>query len=71
MGTFFRAGTGVIGKTEVIDTVSTCEEGEDIWYEDLGYDQYLPIMKDGTYETVAKPILSYLQACDEYVNKVV
>lgn len=66
---FFRAGTGVIGKKEVIDTIITREENQGIWYEDLGYDQYIPIMKDGTYETVAKSILSYLQAYDEYFNK--
>lgn len=66
---FFKAGTGVIGKIEVIDKVSNREEGEDIWYEDLGYDQYMPILQDGTYETVAKSILSYLQAYDECINK--
>lgn len=65
---FFRAGTSVIGKKEVIEKVSTREENEDIWYEDLGYDQYIPIVKDGTYETVAKSILSYLQAYDSYLN---
>ncbi len=63
---FFRAGTGVIGKKEVIDQVHTREEDEEIWYEDLGYDQYIPVMKDGTYETVAKSILSYLQTYDKY-----
>ncbi|SDJ09137.1 hypothetical protein [Chryseobacterium jejuense] len=68
---FFRAGTAVIGKTEVIDKVSPREEDENIWYEDLGYDQYIPILQDGTYETVAKSILSYLQAYDNYINKCV
>lgn len=66
---FFQAGTGVIGKTEVIDKVSNREEGEDLWYQDLGYDQYMPILQDGTYETVAKSILNYLQAYDECTNK--
>ncbi|MBB4807236.1 hypothetical protein HNP38_002540 [Chryseobacterium defluvii] len=65
---FFRAGTSIIGKKEVIEKVSTLEEGDNIWYEDLGYDQYIPFLKDGTYETVAKSILSYLEAYDKYLK---
>ena len=65
---FFRAGTSIIGKKEVIEKVSNREEGDDIWYDDLGYDQYIPILKDGTYETVAKAILSYLEVYDKWLK---
>lgn len=66
---FIRAGTAVIGKKEVIDKVSVRKENEEIWYEDLGYDQYIPVSKDGTYETVARSILTYLKAYDKYLKE--
>lgn len=66
---FFRnASAAIVGKTEVIEKVHTREEGNDIRYEDLGYDQYAPIQRDGTYETVAKAILSYLEVYDKYLK---
>lgn len=65
---FNRFGTSVIGKTEVIEKVYTLEEGDNIMYENLGYDQYIPILKDGTYETVAKSILSYLEVYDNHLK---
>lgn len=66
---FFRAGTAVIGKKEVIAKALVHEENKDIWYEDLGYDQYIPVSKDGTYETVARSILTYLKAYDNYLKE--
>ncbi|KAB1230957.1 hypothetical protein [Chryseobacterium viscerum] len=65
---FKSASTAIVGKTEIIEMVSTREEGDDIWYEEFGYDQYIPIPSDGTYETVAKSILSYLQVYDKYLK---
>ncbi|WDF47804.1 hypothetical protein PQ459_04830 [Chryseobacterium sp. KACC 21268] len=65
---FFTAGTSVIGKKEMIEKVYTLEEGDNIMYEDLGYDDYIPFPKDGTYETVAKAILSYLEHYDKYLK---
>lgn len=65
---FIKASTAVIGKTEVIEKVFTREEGNDIMYEDYGYDEYVPIPFDGTYETVAKAILSYLEHYDKYLK---
>ncbi|MBB4807234.1 hypothetical protein HNP38_002538 [Chryseobacterium defluvii] len=62
---FKGANTAIVGKTEVIEKVSTREEDEEIWYEELGYDDYVPIPFDGTYETVAKAILSYLEVYDK------
>lgn len=66
---FFRnISTAIVGKTEVIEKAHTREEGNDMWYEDFGYDQYAPIPRDGTYETVAKSILSYLEIYDKYLK---
>ncbi|MBW7675490.1 hypothetical protein [Chryseobacterium chendengshani] len=65
---FFRAGTSVIGKKDVIEKVYTLEEGDNVMYEDLGYDDYIPFPKDGTYETVAKAILSYLEVYDKWLK---
>lgn len=65
---FKKANTGIIGKTEVIEKVYYREKGDNIWYENLGYDQYQPIPTDGTYETVAKAILSYLEVYDQYLK---
>ncbi|WDF47803.1 hypothetical protein PQ459_04825 [Chryseobacterium sp. KACC 21268] len=64
---FITAGTSVIGKTDVIEKVYTLEEGDNI-NEDLGYDQCIPIPKDGTYETVVKSILSYLEVYNKYLK---
>ena len=65
---FKNASTAVIGKTKVIEKISTREEDNDIMYEDYGYDEYVPIPFDGTYETVAKAILSYLEAYDKWLK---
>lgn len=65
---FKNASTAVIGKTQVIEKLSTREEGNDIMYEDYGYDEYVPIPFDGTYETVAKSILSYLEVYDNWLK---
>lgn len=65
---FKNASTAVIGMQEVIEKVHSQEEGDNILYEDLGYDDYVPIPFDGTYETVAKAILSYLEAYDKYLK---
>lgn len=52
----------------MIEKVYTREKGDNIWYEDLGYDQYAPIPRDGNYETVAKAILSYLEVYDKWLK---
>lgn len=68
---FRNASTAVIGKTKVIDKIRTQNEVADEMYEDYGYDEYVPIPFDGTYETVAKSILSYLETYDKYLkNKI-
>lgn len=64
---FRRVSTAIVGKTEVIEKVTT-RDGSDIWYEELGYDQYVPIPYDDTYETVAKAILSYLELYDKWLK---
>ncbi|WP_126652884.1 hypothetical protein [Chryseobacterium aureum] len=53
---FRNASTAIIGKTKVIDKIRTQNEDDDEMYEDYGYDEYVPIPFDGTYETVAKAI---------------
>lgn len=65
---FKNASTAVIGMKEVIEKVHSQEEGDNVLYEDLGYDDYVPIPFDGTYETVAKAILSYLEVYDKYLK---
>lgn len=65
---FINSGTSIIGNAKLIEKVYTLEEGDNIMYEDLGYDQYIPILKDGTYETVAKSILKYLELYDKYLK---
>lgn len=65
---FVRASTAIVGKTEVIEKTPIREEGNDIMYEDYGYDEYVPIPFDDTYETVAKAILIYLDAYDKYLK---
>ncbi|HEX7869641.1 MAG TPA: hypothetical protein VF455_05945 [Chryseobacterium sp.] len=65
---FIKASTAVIGKTEVIEKVYSLEEGDNILYEDLGYDDYVPIPFDNTYETAAKAILSYLEVYDKWLK---
>ncbi|MBB4807237.1 hypothetical protein HNP38_002541 [Chryseobacterium defluvii] len=65
---FKNVSTAIVGKTEVIEKVYTREQDDDIWYEELGYDQYVPIPYDDTYETVAKAILSYLEIYDKWLK---
>lgn len=65
---FKGASTAIVGKTEVIEKVYSREEDEEIWYEELGYDDYVPVPFDSTYETVAKAILSYLEVYDKWLK---
>ncbi len=65
---FKNASTSIIGRKEVIEKVYKLEEGDNVLYEDLGYDDYIPLPFDGTYETVAKSILSYLEVYDKWLK---
>jgi len=65
---FRNASTAVIGKTKVIDKIRTQNQDAEEMYEDYGYDEYVPIPFDGTYETVTKAILSYLETYDKYLK---
>lgn len=65
---FRRASTAIVGKMEVIESVKTLEDRGNIIYEELGYDDYVPIPYDDTYETVAKAILSYLELYDKWLK---
>lgn len=66
---FFRnASTAILGNIEVVKKISTERDNIGIFYQDLGYGNYLPLPFDGTYETVAKSILSYLEVYDKYLK---
>ncbi|MFP3595860.1 hypothetical protein [Chryseobacterium sp. SIMBA_029] len=63
---FKDASTSIIGKIDALKKYGELEE--ETLKRDLEYDYYVPIPFDGTYETVAKSILQYLEIYDKYLN---
>lgn len=63
---FNKHSTNIIGKSEIINKITRHEFDRDVMYR--GYDDYYPMPKDGTYEAVAKSIISYLEVYDKYLT---
>ncbi|MDP9958536.1 hypothetical protein [Chryseobacterium lathyri] len=63
---FKDASTSVIGKIDALKKFGELEE--ETLERNLEYDYYVPIPFDGTYETVAKSILQYLEIYDKYLK---
>lgn len=63
---FKDAGTSIISNVNVLNFNKLMTE--EMKERNLEYDYYSPISKDGTYETVVKSILKYLELYDDYLK---